>query len=57
MLWAQVDEDAFEDVVEKLLGGCRFVEGVVDVIEDLELVGGLTQLVSSRIGRPGELAL
>ena len=47
MLWPQVDEDTLENVVEKFLGGRRLVESVVDVVEDLELVGGLAQLLSA----------
>ena len=57
MLRLQVDKDAFEYVVEKLLGGRRFVQGVVDVVKDSQLVGGVTKLLGSRIRRAGELAL
>ena len=33
------------------------VEGVVDVVKDLELVGGLAQLLRAGLRRPRELAL
>ena len=57
MLWPQVDEDTFEYMVEQVFGGRCLIEGVVDVVEDLELVGGLAQLLGAGLRRSGELAL
>ncbi len=57
MLGLQVDKDALEHVIEQVLGGRRFVEGVVHVVQHLELVGCLAQLGRARIGRTGEILL